>query len=69
MISKTLLAILIVMVISISVIGTYIVLNGASEEGTQTASATAKVNVLEKESPPSSTGYVSVNVIENQKGG
>jgi len=69
MVSKNILAILIVVVIIISFAGTYIILNSATEDGQEAASGTAKVNVVEPQQPPSSAGYAVVNVIEKPKGG
>ncbi len=70
MVSKNILAVLILAVIVISFTGTYMVLNGVPEqEGQETGVATAKVEVIAPPSPPSSTGQVTVNVIENSKGG
>lgn len=67
MVSNNTLAILIIAAIAISVIGVYVALETAIEEGQGTG--TAKVNVIEQPKPPSSLGYATVNVIEKPKGG
>jgi hypothetical protein len=70
MISKNILAILIIIVITISFISTFLVLKDVTiEEGQETAAATAKVQVIELPKPPSSTGSAIVNVIEKPTGG
>ncbi len=67
MVSNNTLAILIIAAIAISVMGVYVALETATEEGQETASGTAKVNVVAQSKPP--TGFVSVNVIDKPKGG
>ena len=70
MVSKNILAALIIAVIMISFVGTYMILNTMIEEGEQkTGVGTAKVEVIAPSEPPSSSGYISVNVIERSKGG
>ena len=70
MVSKNILAILIIIVVVISFISTFLILKGITiEEGQETATATAKVQVKEPPKPPSSSGFAIVNVIEKPKGG
>jgi hypothetical protein len=67
MVSNNTLAILIIAAIAISVIGVYVALETATEEGQETGTGTAKVNVVEQPKPP--LGYATVNVIEKPEGG
>ena len=69
MVFKNVLAALILVTIIVSFVGTYMVLDSITEEGQKAGTATARVNVIAQPKPPSSLGYVSVNVIEASKGG
>jgi len=69
MFSKNILAILIIVAVMISFVGTYIVLDSATEEGQEIAAGTARVRVIEPAKPPSSSAFATVNVIEKPKGG
>ena len=69
MVSKNTLAIVIILAIVISVIGVYVILESATEEGQGTVAGVAKVKVIEEPKPPSSSGYATVNVIEKPQGG
>jgi hypothetical protein len=69
MVSKNILAILIIVAVAISIVGSYIVLDSATVEDQEVAAGTAKVRVIEPTQPPSSAGYAIVNVIEKSKGG
>ncbi|MBR9692168.1 hypothetical protein GOV06_05285 [Candidatus Woesearchaeota archaeon] len=69
MVSKNILAALIVAVIIISLTSTYTVLNSLKEEGDEAGTGTVKVEVIEQPGPPSSSGLAIVNVIEKPKGG
>ncbi len=69
MVSNNTLAILIIAAIAISIMGVYVALETAIEEGQEIGTGTAKVNIIEQPKPPSSLGYATVNVIEKPKGG
>lgn len=62
---KNILAVLVIIAIVISLVGTYIVLNARGVPEVKVAAGTAKVKVIAAPEIPASTGQAFVNVIEN----
>ena len=67
MVSKNMLAVLVLVAIVLSLFGTFVILDIVTEEGTPVSEGVVRVNVMEEPGPPSSAAQIKLNVIE--KGG
>ncbi len=69
MVSKNVLAVLVIIVLIFSLTSTFIILKNTMPEPKIEGRATARVEVVAEEIVPSSTGFATVMVLEKPKGG